>query len=126
LQASIFSYTGYHAEASSIYLALEKQLQGQHKFFVWLLVDRLNTRNLLKRNHFALPSYNCVLCQGNVEETVEHLFFECPFSEWCWRLMNVQWPQNVVYNPSYSACFFSRNSIFLSQKISQQYFSAGL
>ena len=33
--------------------------------------------------------------QGNVEETVEHLFFECPFSEWWWRSMNVQWPQNV-------------------------------
>lgn len=72
-----------------------KAVAGAAKFFVWLLMDRLNTRNLLKRNHFALPSYNCVLCQGNVEETVEHLFFECPFSEWCWRLMNVQWPQNV-------------------------------
>jgi hypothetical protein len=32
----------------------------------------------------------------------------------------------LAYNPSYSACFFSRNSIFLSQKISQQCFSAGL
>jgi hypothetical protein len=31
-----------------------------------------------------------------------------------------------AYNPSFSACFFSRNSIFLSQQISQQYFSAGL
>jgi hypothetical protein len=35
-------------------------------------------------------------------------------------------PVHLTYNPSYSACFFSRNSIFLSQKISQQYFSAGL
>jgi hypothetical protein len=33
---------------------------------------------------------------------------------------------HLAYNPSYSAYFFSRNSIFLSQKISQQYFSAGL
>jgi hypothetical protein len=31
-----------------------------------------------------------------------------------------------AYNPSFSACFFSRNSIFLSQQISQQCFSAGL
>jgi hypothetical protein len=29
---------------------------------------------------------------------------------------------HLAYNPSYSACFFSRNSIFLSRKISQQYF----
>jgi hypothetical protein len=31
-----------------------------------------------------------------------------------------------AYNPSFSACFFSQNSIFLSQQISQQYFSADL
>jgi hypothetical protein len=32
-----------------------------------------------------------------------------------------------AYNPYFSACFFfSRNSVFLSQKISQQCFSAGL
>jgi hypothetical protein len=29
----------------------------------------------------------------------------------------------LAYNPSYSACFFDQNSIFLSQKISQQFFS---
>jgi hypothetical protein len=32
----------------------------------------------------------------------------------------------LAYNPSFSACFFSRNNIFLSQQISQQCFSAGL
>jgi hypothetical protein len=55
--------------------------RGKHKFFFffWLLLERLNTRNLLKRKHFTLPSYNCVVCQGNVEETVEHLFFGCPY-----------------------------------------------
>jgi hypothetical protein len=31
-----------------------------------------------------------------------------------------------AYNPSFLAYFFSRNSIFLSQQISQQCFSAGL
>jgi hypothetical protein len=35
-------------------------------------------------------------------------------------------PIHPAYNPSLSACFFSRNSIFLSQQISQQCFSAGL
>jgi hypothetical protein len=33
---------------------------------------------------------------------------------------------HLAYNLSYSAYFFSRNNIFLSQKISQQCFSAGL
>jgi hypothetical protein len=35
-------------------------------------------------------------------------------------------PVHPAYNPSFSVYFFSRNSIFLSQQISQQCFSAGL
>jgi hypothetical protein len=35
-------------------------------------------------------------------------------------------PVRSAYNSSFSACFFSRNSIFLSQQISQQCFSADL
>jgi hypothetical protein len=35
-------------------------------------------------------------------------------------------PVHLVYNSYFSAYFFSRNSIFLSQQISQQCFSAGL
>jgi hypothetical protein len=31
-------------------------------------------------------------------------------------------PVHLAYNPSYSACFFSQNNIFLLQKISQQCF----
>jgi hypothetical protein len=35
-------------------------------------------------------------------------------------------PVHSAYNPSFSAYFFSQNSIFLSQQIRQQCFSAGL
>jgi hypothetical protein len=35
-------------------------------------------------------------------------------------------PIHPAYNPYFSACFFSWNSNFLSQQISQQRFSAGL
>jgi hypothetical protein len=35
-------------------------------------------------------------------------------------------PVYLAYNPSFSVCFFSQNSIFLSQQISQQCFLAGL
>jgi hypothetical protein len=35
-------------------------------------------------------------------------------------------PIHPTYNPSFSAYFFSWNSVFLSQQISQQCFSAGL
>jgi hypothetical protein len=56
------------------------------KVFTWFLLnDMLNTRNMLRRRDKCLEvGYNCVLCQDNVEETVEHLFFGCPSAVTRW------------------------------------------
>jgi hypothetical protein len=54
-----------------------------NSFFWLLLLDGLNTRNLLCRKNFYLQSYDCVLCSNNAEETLEHLFFDCTFSARC-------------------------------------------
>jgi len=35
----------------------------------------------------SLESYNRVLCSSQVEETLEHLFFHCPFASSCWDLL---------------------------------------
>jgi len=57
---------------------------------IWLVLkDRLSTRNLLNRRNMQLQSINCALCQGTVEETIEHLFLSCPFSAQCWNLVSV-------------------------------------
>jgi len=63
------------------------------KFFCWLLFsDRLNTRNLLKRKNMLLQSgYRCIMCTNPPEETVEHLFFHCPFSKDCWNILGMSW-----------------------------------
>ena len=64
------------------------------KMFGWLLlVDRLNTRNMLKRRHFVVMggNYACMFCQNPPEETVEHLFFHCTFSKECWWRLNICW-----------------------------------
>ena len=64
------------------------------RVFTWLLLmDRLNTRNILKRKKHKLEgnNYNCALCNHNVEETALHLFFTCPFSQACWQHLGVQW-----------------------------------
>nr|TKW33543.1 hypothetical protein SEVIR_2G243800v2 [Setaria viridis] len=37
-----------------------------------------------------LPSYNCVLCQGNITEAIQHHLMRCPFSKLCWNLINLQ------------------------------------
>ena len=69
--------------------------QPKHKVFFWLLIkDRLSTRNILKRKNMVLDSYNCVLCNENVEETVEHLFLHCNFATQCWNFLNLDIPSN--------------------------------
>ena len=63
------------------------------KVFGWfLLMDRLNTRNMLKRRHYNIGStLDCMLCDRHVEETLEHLFFGCSFSQRCWDMLNIKW-----------------------------------
>lgn len=49
-------------------------------FFSWLLLhDQINTRNMLHRRSMHLDNYNCVLCADSTEETLIHLFWNCPF-----------------------------------------------
>lgn len=67
------------------------------KFFAWLLLnDRLNTRNMLRRrNKFLEEGYNCVLCQNSMEETIEHLFFDCPSAISRWFALGIIWEENA-------------------------------
>ena len=58
----------------------------RHKIFFWLLLhDRVNTRNLLKRKSMPLDSYECALCNDHIEETLGHLFWNCPFAQDYWN-----------------------------------------
>ena len=63
------------------------------KFFAWLLmVDRLNTKTMLRRRHYNTQvGIFCVLCSHNSEEDIEHLFFCCPFAANCWLRLNIVW-----------------------------------
>ena len=67
--------------------------QPKHKVFFWLLLkDRLSTRNVLRRRNMELDTYSCALCNSLAEETLEHLFLECPFAAICWNIIQVQIP----------------------------------
>lgn len=64
----------------------------KHKVFIWLLIiDRLNTRSMLRRYIYNGTDIQCVLCNQNAEETAMHLFFECPFSRTCWTFHHINW-----------------------------------
>jgi hypothetical protein len=67
------------------------------KFFFWLiLVDRLNTKNMLSRRHIGERSDDfCVLCTAGTEETIDHLFFQCPFACQCWDRIGFLWDLNL-------------------------------
>ena len=63
------------------------------KMFGWfLLSDRLNTRNMLKRRHYNIgDDLSCLLCDQLVEEDVEHMIFQCPFSKYSWSKIGITW-----------------------------------
>ena len=64
--------------------------QPKHKVFFWLvLLDRVSTRNLLRRKQMFLPSYNCALCNDDMEEYVDHLFLDCRIARDCWALIGL-------------------------------------
>jgi hypothetical protein len=87
-------------DASPIFTWMWKSCtRGKHKFFFFLLLlhDILNTREILRRKNMDLQDYSCVLCTRNIGEYLMHLFFECPFSKWCWRFVNVHW--NTSFSP---------------------------
>jgi hypothetical protein len=67
------------------------------KFFIWLvLVDRLNTKTVLTRRHIAVHHDEiCVMCDTRATETIEHLFFLCPFARQCWMTLNFVWDDSL-------------------------------
>lgn len=70
------------APCSSIYISA---YQNNHKVFAWsILMDRLSTRELLKRKNMELQDYTCVLCNNSTEESLLHLMIDCPFASDCW------------------------------------------
>jgi hypothetical protein len=70
------------------------------KIFIWLLfIDRINSRNLLRRKNYKIDGddYSCVLCNLDIEEFSYHLIFQCPFSTECWSFLGIHWDQDLYF-----------------------------
>jgi hypothetical protein len=63
------------------------------KVFAWLLLmDRLNTKDLMLRKNWHIEDgISCVLCDSHTLETKDHLFFQCPFAARCWERIGIDW-----------------------------------
>jgi hypothetical protein len=46
---------------------------------------------LRRRNLFDEDDEHCVLCTTGIDEDLDHLFFDCPFSKRCWEKIGMQW-----------------------------------
>jgi hypothetical protein len=89
------------------------------KFFAWLLlVDRLNTRDLLVRRHWNVtPDKHCVLCPTRTYEDRFHLFFECNFSQRVWNYLQIDWSQAQDIQSSLSAARQQFNQPFFMEVV---------
>lgn len=68
----------------------------QIKCFGWLLIlDRLNTRDILQRRNFNVQiGVLCVMCDQGHRETRDQLFFKCDFAKQCWEVLDITWTGN--------------------------------
>jgi hypothetical protein len=88
------------------------------RVFSWLLLmDRLNTSNILKRKRYKLEgnNYNCVMCPAQREETAFHLFFSCPFASECWNNIGIQWQLNVPFFQMMESARYDFNHTFFME-----------
>jgi hypothetical protein len=57
-----------------------------------VLVDRLNTKTMLKRmNLNAQDDTICVMCSLDADEDRDHLLFSCLMAQQCWQKLGIQW-----------------------------------
>ena len=57
-----------------------------------MLVDRLNTRVMLRRRNFNIQTgVNCVLRALGLEDDIDLLLFGCPFALRCWHKLQIHW-----------------------------------
>jgi hypothetical protein len=83
-----------HANVSPAFKWLWKNwCQHKYKVFFWLLLkDRLSMRDLLGRKGMILQSHDCVLCDQNSRETLDHLFLTCPLATQFWASLRLMVP----------------------------------
>jgi hypothetical protein len=88
--------------------------------FFWLLIhNRLNTRAMLQRKNFFMDNYSCIMCGQDELETRNHLFFQCPFAQMCWRYLCPDWtpPQQIDIQSFIASLKLSLNVPFFMELI---------
>lgn len=91
-QGSYNLLLGSHQVIPAITWLWKSCSQLKHKIFFWLLImNRLNTREMLLRKSFFIEDYTCPVCNTFTLESRDHLFFHCRFAQHCWQYICPQW-----------------------------------
>ena len=65
----------------------KSKLPHKIKVFFWLVVrNKILTKDNLKKRCW-IGSLNCCFC--GVDESIDHLFFQCPIAQYMWRVIQV-------------------------------------
>jgi len=72
---------------------------------------------MLNRRNMHLDSYNSVLCDLLEEESVHHLFVDCPFARMCWDIINVDIPLSCSFPELTSQIKIQLNTQFFMEAI---------
>ena len=84
---------------------MEVEVHTRLKFFAWLiLLDRLTLETCFKGGIFMSSLTLCVLCNDQVLEDVNHLFFDCPFSTICWQKLGFSWDNSLDIHKRLEQC----------------------
>jgi hypothetical protein len=89
-----FAHITPHPVLTSIW---KSKCSMKGKAFFWLLLmDRLNTRDMLQRRHLSIQDGpSCRICNLDILEDMSHLFFTCPFAQNCWNSLAIYWDVNL-------------------------------
>jgi hypothetical protein len=70
---------------------------------MWLLMlDRLNTRDIMLRKNWHVDSGpDCLLCTDAPLEFRDHLFFSCEFATLCWDFIHIHWDVTLPLSQRY-------------------------
>jgi hypothetical protein len=91
---AFYKYAFSGLQVSVIFKKLWKsRCLNKQKVFAWLiLVDRINTRDMMNRRHWVVTSgLDCAICGRSERETKEHLFFNCGFARRIWQILGIIW-----------------------------------
>ena len=75
------------------------------KMFAWMLImDRLNTQDMLERRHWNVSDSNLfVLCHAGVKEDRDHLFFNYLFGTRVWTYLQITWQGQSMWSSALAA-----------------------